>query len=769
MRKLFRKAMTVAGTVAMIGATVGSALAANFPEPFTSNSAVVVGSGAAPSDSTGASTILSKLNEAASASAGSGKTTLSGEGDKFQFKRSATAFHMGDAITSVYSSTIDDGELETLLADGTYSDTNNDEFDYTQKIVIDSGVSLGLFDDNDYKEDSPTVGFLIASDSTVLTYTLDFSDQPTLANMENTDLKIMGKEYYVLSVDTSTNQKITLLDAADSILVSEGETKTVTVDGTSYEISIVFVDSSKVKLKVNGETTNSIADGGTYKLKSGAYVGIKDILYSSKDTGVSKVELSIGKGKLILQDSSDVEMNDETINNLVATVTNSTTKLDKISLTWKADDDLFITEEQSITMPGFEAVTLSFTGLDYPAEEEISVDMSSDYVTLKNFPTEKSVDDIPLLYTDGTSFTYLGKDSSNQLVTTDGNSLTFDSDTDEMFIATYDDNSNSESYIMRATSFKVDNGVNKTTIQYRKDGTWVDAKKDGEVGDTFSVGNVDLNITAVNKAAHTVTIANNSVYTNFDTLYSKEGLKVFLPVDSLTGTTDGYINLSSTSTTAWNLTMVEEDKNENPASGDTFRIKIGLNGNSPKEPTVSDVIGEEEGFYEIGDTDKFRGFMDSALATELIWDKSNTDQKTMKVIYHGKEVAAGVWISAPSVTSSTSTETGIKTYKDTESDMFAGKNLVVVGGSAINKIAAELLGGEFRGPDFTAKTGVSAGGFLIQSFKRGDNTALLVAGYNAADTEKAVTYLVNNQDKVDTSVGKKYKGTSATEATLVVS
>jgi len=62
-------------------------------------------------------------------------------------------------------------------------------------------------------------------------------------------------------------------------------------------------------------------------------------------------------------------------------------------------------------------------------------------------------------------------------------------------------------------------------------------------------------------------------------------------------------------------------------------------------------------------------------------------------------------------------------------------------------------------------TGVAAGEFLIQSFDRSGKTALLVAGYNAADTEKAATYLLN--EDVDTSVGMKYKGMSATEATVV--
>ena len=77
------------------------------------------------------------------------------------------------------------------------------------------------------------------------------------------------------------------------------------------------------------------------------------------------------------------------------------------------------------------------------------------------------------------------------------------------------------------------------------------------------------------------------------------------------------------------------------------------------------------------------------------------------------------------------------------------------------------LSGKTCGADFTAKTGVGAGQFLVETFSRtGGKVATLVAGYNAADTTNAATYLTTQT--VDTSVGKKYIGTTATSASLVV-
>jgi hypothetical protein len=93
--------------------------------------------------------------------------------------------------------------------------------------------------------------------------------------------------------------------------------------------------------------------------------------------------------------------------------------------------------------------------------------------------------------------------------------------------------------------------------------------------------------------------------------------------------------------------------------------------------------------------------------------------------------------------------------------------LIIVGGSCINSAAASVLGGAYCGAAFTAKTGVGSGQFLIKSVSGAYTTgkiALVVAGYESADTVNAVQYLINK--KPDTS--KNYKGTSATVAEEVV-
>jgi hypothetical protein len=473
-------------------------------------------------------------------------------------------------------------------------------------------------------------------------------------------------------------------------------------------------------------------------------------------------------------------MNEDGIDGMTSVITNGTDSsgeddgtsgptLTSVLIQWDTDDEVFVAEDTVATMPGFGAVTLSYTGLDYPAEEEIEVGYDgSDSAILNSFPLKDSVEDINFLYTtNNVNWTGIGKDADEQLVTGVTN-ITYTDSTDSYFVTSWSDGRDAESYLMRATSWTDTNSINKTTIQYKKDGVWTDAKTDRKADDTFSLGNAEIKIGVVNDDAKTVVIINNSAQTNFNTLYSDTGMKFTLPVTGeINSAVAGYINTTAGGrSTTFVLHGEEEDKDGDIGDGDDVNVTLGFNTQSPKEVTVT-TIGTTSGATaaEIGDTDVTRDFTYTALATEILFDTGG-DQDYVTLIYHGDEVEAGVFISS-SESVTTTGEAGVMTVTDTNVGTVSGKNLVVVGGSAINSVAAELLGGAYREAAFTSATGVAAGEFLIQSFSRAGKTALLVAGYNAADTEKATTYLLNNA--VDTDVGRKYKCTSATEATLVVS
>ena len=799
----YKKIGSILASGIMFAGTIGFAAAASYPAPFvssgTEDGAVVYGANAATSDVIAAIDIGNKLNALVTDSVASGASTTGG--DSYKFEKASTKFHLGQGVKDIVSTDITEDNLPSLLSDGKYIDLDNDEKDYIQKITM-ANLTFSMFDDNDYKTDTPTIGFKINNGANVLNYTLDFTDEPTWDDIGTTTLPFMGKEYYVLTTNyPSTNTSLTLLDSAAETILSEGETTTLVVDGVSYAISISFIGSASVKLDVNGEITNSLAESATFKLADGAYVGIKDIMYTSKDTGLSKVEFSIGSGKLLLTNGLDVKMNDESISNLEVEIT-AGASLSEIKVIWKADDELFITDDSEVIMPGFKTIKLNFGGLLKPIEETIRVESGGDnYMLLKNFPLKDTIADINLLYFNGSTYTQVGKDSDEYLRTPGGtgnqswtsgalsglnengtfSNITFDGDSDSYFVTSWNDSSNAESYLMRVNSFVYDNARPECDFQYLKDSVWTDVKEGAYNGSTFSIGNVELTVGYINKVEETVVVEPGSGV-NFNTLFSKEGLVVYLPwvnettltqlggpganasecgvnvsalgANSRRGQLGTSLRLRNSSTsvtcntfpTTYDLIMVEEDKNENKGIGDIINLTFGET-TANAYVTISGVVGEAPSFAEEQETDIYRSFTYGELSSELLWDKSK-DQYKLEIIYHGDETYGELFLSSPDATitpGTTGTSGGgqVLVVKDSEISSVASKNLIVVGGSCINTVAAKILGSTppLCEAEFTTATGVGSGQYIIKTVTSPENdnkVAMLVAGYDASDTVNAV-------------------------------
>jgi len=192
--------------------------------------------------------------------------------------------------------------------------------------------------------------------------------------------------------------------------------------------------------------------------------------------------------------------------------------------------------------------------------------------------------------------------------------------------------------------------------------------------------------------------------------------------------------------------------------------------------TVLEPVFTGDSDSESFDDSDYKGFITN-FGTYVLFDSSDNNQDFASLTYPKTQMYANVYVAEESASftdgtggSGRSGSTNIVVIPDSEIASVSSKNLIVVGGSCVNRVASDLLGSAspLCGSDFTAKTGVGANQFLIETFSRSEGkVATLVAGYNAGDTTNAVKYLTTQT--VDTSVGKKYIGTSATEAQLVTS
>jgi hypothetical protein len=747
MRFNFRKISAIAASALMAGMTLGAAAAANYPAPFVSggsaNVAIVYGTGAGVSslDLVQAGNIQDSLEEFVSG----GSVVVEG-GESFLLEKSSNSFNFNNDLDAVYAD-LDDAEMD-FLADGTYDDGDIDET-FTQKITL-SSKTLGLFADSDYNNKEPTIGFKWTNNQYILDYLMEFDDTIVLTDMNDTDLPLMGSTYYVL---TATDNVIEMLDSAEKVVLSEGDT--VTVGGKDVEIE--YINANDVKFTVDGEITKKLSDHEYDELDDGSYIVVNEIMYSEKEAGVSKVEFSIGAGKMTLETGEEIQLNDEDVDGLVSIFDG-----DSINITWLSDGESFLTEANALTMPLFESIKLAFGGMNFPDSPEMISLETGDTMTLVMDNYELPLftfagaagaastlgeEDYPLV-TAATTLTanYTGSAGANSTVLTGGLDLV----EDNRFLV---------------TSIDDDLGDIQTLYYEVKTVDWDSPDVLVELEDL--IGDRDLTLDAMDDSQDvedvTVTLRavnDTHVYLKFSgatTVYnmavSDLGLKVILPENTSTQTCDLENGVP--------IFFVEANKDDEIGNGMWFSANVKATGNEKLHVVSTNVTTLEDA------DDVYIGYVPSDLTTKVTHDETG-DEYDFELEYYGEEVTADVMVVGGSSTISGG-ESGLGNIlvKDSEVSSVATKNLIVVGGSCINSAAAALVGGTKCGASWTAATGIGTGQFLIKGYADSTITsklALLVAGYDAEDTVKATTYLVNKN--VDTS--KAYKGTSSTELAVEI-
>jgi len=808
----FKKIASVLASAAMVFSTVGFAAATTYPAPFVedgvADAAIVYGSHpSAQSDMVAVVNIQNSLNSFVLEGSVSTPVSADCEGETcVKLDKSNDKINLGDTLTSAFGANIDKDDMATLLADGEYTADDNDDFEFEQKITLGADT-FEHFRDSDYEqlvdldERTPVLGFKYLANAFVLNYTLDFLQDAEstvtdgdLDDFEGSEITLFGQKYYISDAKNGTAAgnfgKFTLLDAANSAVVNEGETVNVAVGSTTYEVSATVFSYTETVLTVNGEITNGLNEGQTYKLSDGTYVGIKDIRYVSKETGVSQVEFSVGTGKIEMTTGSDIKINDDTIEGVKAyfhrgTASGDTQKLDKVVIEWKTDDEAFLTEESDMLLPGLETVALDFGAWVRPTEEKLTVQNDGSTSIELVVPIKDGSANINLLYagTDGL-FDGIGKAATERLATTSGSEIFYynkkgGDNYHKYIVVSYESTDRAESYLLSFDNNEDDDaGRNETTIKNEVTGQQLKTDVTTGLYDT-GIGDASFTINEIgyNSTDEWLNITAGSG-TSFNELFTAGGLKLYLPI-AANGTTAaatlGGLELDTTgpeqadaglghNMTSWWLSMEDEDKDDNIGGGTDFNITISHETDG--ELTVTQInTASGTSYEEIGDTDTHEYYVVSPPATRFLYKSESSNPDSVEIYYPEGESQsyAEIFLKATDAALGGDGEGGIGApILDTEIAEAAGKNIVVVGGSCVNKVAAELLGrsDNFCGTEWTTATGIGADTFLIQTFARtGDKVATLVAGWSAIDTQNAATALTTQT--VDTTAGKKYTGTTA--------
>jgi len=206
------------------------------------------------------------------------------------------------------------------------------------------------------------------------------------------------------------------------------------------------------------------------------------------------------------------------------------------------------------------------------------------------------------------------------------------------------------------------------------------------------------------------------------------------------------------------LFLEEEDKSEATTTTKNA-VWLGTDDDGTIMQALTPVTTATDDNATFDDT-QYTGYLTNFGTYVLRYNPTGTnDPTTTSLTYSADQMYAEVFVSetGTTITPGSSGAGGqILTVRDSDVSSVAGKNLLVVGGSCVNTVAAKILGSTspLCGPDFTEVTQVSSGQYILKTVESPYNTdkvAMLVAGYNAADTVNAVARV---REGASTDVGE---------------
>jgi len=818
MKKIFKKAVAILGSAFMIGATAGMAAAANFPAPFvedgSANVAVVVGANAALSDAVAATNLGSDLASALAAqTAGTSGGTTIVSGTAWEVATSSDDLELGEAIYSV-TNFIDSDDL-SILADGEISNEKGTA-QYEQFFYFEDQASSNV---SYLKNDDDEIGlfFKIDDGNQIARYVMDFTTSlvsdsiaaSRLEDIEDEEITLLGKSYTIIKAENKTSTatdgdvELTLMSGAAKGTV--GNDEEVTVGGRT--VSAVVSSATQVQLTIDGETTNKLNEGDSYKLSDDTYLGVADITYQDYAGGIQEATFYVGADKIELFNGSSMKVNSDTISDTTVEIESSMASGDvtitSVKVNMTAEDDLYIpvngklSEYADLAKPEVlftQNWDIEFKGLEaHNTEELILSSTSSDeamLLTFSNYNGDEIV--LPLAYTN-VSGVYPGEKLGKELILCANDSMDTSTNitkNDYFILNTADPTTSGNDARSFVVQYKGADKNSTTSPKYTFDILGVENGR--EISMTVITGKATIKIGgssfSINPQAQSEIASKDAGIVLNGADYCDGALNASVSqymrtkYNALINITDAWYNgtglqesyASEAVSLYVNVSLDDTDRDgddlvlNSTGKEQIFYVAL-VNGTSTDPDFATTFTGNSEWVTD-PDDNNLKTFQTRYGATiEDVSASSAPDQVTVTIpdsIVRPLVYVSSGEISVSSTASSTgATELGSITVFDNEASAMSGKNLIVVGGSCINSVAADLLGSPACEAEFTALAGVSAGEALIKSFDKGGKVALLVAGYNAADTAKAVTYLTNNA--VDTAVGSALKVTSATEATAI--
>lgn len=298
----------------MLGLTVATAAAANFPAPFVQNGnadvAIVYGNNLDLSAVTDISTALSSA-----LSSGSSDSPASDEA--YELFTSSTPLQLNNSLSSVRT-TVTDSNLPTVLGEQDFS--GNVEAEASFKIVLGTNPRV-MYAKEPSSSFDPSVGLLHGTTAATYLYnatvTFDEAVNFTDSESEGQEIMLFGQTFTVSSA--TSNTKLVLFRSAQTLALSAGTvsavpSQTVEVDGNTYTVELVAGSDDSATIRVtdsSGNFDSKEIDEAASKKILGVEVAVNTA--DESDTLGVQAEILVGANRLTFQDGSEVKVGtDET-------------------------------------------------------------------------------------------------------------------------------------------------------------------------------------------------------------------------------------------------------------------------------------------------------------------------------------------------------------------------------------------------------------------------------------------------------------------------
>lgn len=789
----FKRIASVLTSAVMLSSTVALAAAAGstFPAPYTAggiNSVAVVYGTNAQLDLPAAMKIAASFGTSQTTTTTTTTSVQTISGEKAAVESGSVGLYLGDSMYGVKES-FTKTDLPTILADGEISDADGSTFTYKQKIYSPvTSVKYGETRDNI----EPPVLYADLDASTInYSMELRFPTAVNVTKFADKNIKLFGREYsFSGSASQLTSSTVTLFEKSQAVRVNDGESKVV----NGHTITVAIEDASTASITVDG-VSESKTEGWSGKI-NGVDLYLKNVV-GPNVAGTSRfAELYLNSNKVVLTDGAAVQIGSEDITGTSVEFGTSGTKVSTITIfvTPRSLDDEkgqkeYIKMGDSFTDPVFGTVKWSLISADpdlnSSAREEIVLKTTGENKAGMEF-TNYAGGKYNLDMFTPSSVKVLSNYVEN---TTNGvyNATKLGYDTYDFATSSTDTVVKDDYFITCDREYSQVWRISSISLTSTTKGPYITVKDQAsgsssvEASFTASAENSTATLAMAGGRNAVITLYDNSSGTETVTIantcpliYTKNGALINLTqadADGNTTLTNGNIGL---------ITITEET----PYNGGEYKniTSVTLGSFSSGEPSTlqarllwqarssgkdMQIIsatpnGTADGHYwdeTVGDYDTY------SMTKYGSYQKfTGETDKTLKIYYPGEAMKLGFYISeqAAAVTTSgndTTTTNGVVPVLDSEVSKFSDKNIIVVGGSCINTVAARLLGSNtpLCAADFTKATGVGAGEYLVKTFASPYNAskiATLVAGYEAQQTQNAADFLLSQN--VSVAVGDTY-------------